>query len=89
MGTILTYEKNNETVNLFISDPNVVEITRYNRTIDQPTTTVAKFRLDELWDLLKDELSIMELDPLKSPGLHRRQGEALSARLYTNKLYGR
>lgn len=53
------------------------------------TTEVANFRIEDLWDMLRDTVATIDAGPIKEPGLFRRKGEAAAGILYTNKQYGK
>ena len=87
MKTCLVYRSTDILVHLEVSiDGKTISIfkgTPQREEID----LIAQFPMEEVWDMIKDNLSVIDVGHLSNPGLFRRKGEALAANLYTTNLY--
>jgi hypothetical protein len=50
----------------------------------QGVSQIAYFRIEEVWDMIRDNVATIDAGP-SSPGLLRRKGEAISALSYTQE----
>ena len=55
--------------------------------LQTPLSKIAEFSMEEVWDMIRDALLLINVGPLSNPGLFRRKGEAVAGTLYTNKTY--
>ena len=70
---------NNE-VSLEISE------SRFRITIFNNQDKIAKFDIEDVWDMIKNSLIIMDVGPNSFPGLFRRKREAIAAAMEGIKL---
>ena len=87
MKSCLIYRSTDILIHLEVSiDGKTISILKghpQGETID----LIAQFPMEEVWDMIKNSLSVIDIGPIANPGLYRRKGEALAANVFTVNLF--
>ena len=70
----------NREVSLEISEDKR-KVAIFYQIADEDSDKIAEFHIEDLWDMLKDSLSIIDISS-ENPGLYRRKQEAIKAKNY-------
>lgn len=85
----ITQETVNHCTSIEVSE-NKRDVAIFHRFVDREgINKIAEFKIEEVWDMIRDAVATVDVSYIKEPGLFRRKGEAAAAILHTNKLFMR